>query len=80
MQSLFAHVIYLIEEYVLPITAFCRKILQIAILIYSMLSAQLLPELTANCSPFISIRCYNYSAPRRCQVVLIVARWLWGKY
>ena len=39
----------LVEEDILPITAFCREVFEIAILTDSMLQAQLLPELTTNC-------------------------------
>ena len=39
----------LIEEHVLSVTAFGREVLEVAILADSMLLAQLLPELTADC-------------------------------
>jgi hypothetical protein len=45
-----SRVIRLIEEHIFPVSALCRKVLEIPILAYTMLLAQLLPELTTNCS------------------------------
>jgi hypothetical protein len=45
-----SRVVRLVEKHVLPVTALCRKLLQIAILTYAMFLAQLLPELTSNYS------------------------------
>jgi hypothetical protein len=45
---------YLVEEDILPIAALSRKILQVAVLVYAVLTTQLLPELTAHYSSCIS--------------------------
>ena len=44
-----SRVIRLIEEHIFPVPTLCRKVLQIPILAYAMLLAQLLPKLTTNC-------------------------------
>jgi hypothetical protein len=42
-------VVALVEEDILAVTAFCRKVLEVSILVDAVLLTQLLPELTANC-------------------------------
>lgn len=43
---------YLVEEDILAIPAFCRKLLQVPILANPVLKAKLLPELTADCQKY----------------------------
>ena len=42
----------ILEKHILPIASLCRKLLQVAILTYPMLLAQLLPELTSDYNIF----------------------------
>lgn len=39
----------LVEEDILPVAAFCRKVLEVAILVDAVFLAQLLPELASHC-------------------------------
>lgn len=41
-------IVRLVEEYILSVTTFSRKVLKVAILTYAMFLTQLLPKLTAN--------------------------------
>ena len=51
-----SRVIRLVEKYILPVTALCRELFQVAILTYAMFLAELLPELTSN---YIIFSCQN---------------------
>lgn len=47
-------IVGLIEEDIFPVSAFCREVLKIAILVYTVFAAELLPELASNCARAIS--------------------------
>lgn len=48
---------YLVEENILPVSAFCRKVFEVAVLIDAVFETQLLPELRAHCPVGLSVFC-----------------------
>lgn len=58
-----SRIVALVVEHVLPIAAFGRKVLEGTVLADSVLLAELLPELAANCIPATSALCASTCAP-----------------